>query len=192
MESGENRLLAAARCGDVAELVMALDANPLINIECFHEGRGFSPATYAAYYGYSDCLEVLLTRGANPNFKVPCTDDAGSTPLVWAAYMGHLPCVELLLANGAGIDIKDRHGYTPLMNAVQGNSNFPSIPVIIKLLESGCDVTTLENTGKDVFQLADSYKKPEIKELIIGVLERGKLNSAIDQEQDGCKNILSF
>jgi hypothetical protein len=64
----------------------------------------------AAYYGHTEVVELLLTKGADANGMAP----AGSSPLPWAAYFGHTQIVKLLLARGADVDAKNADGKTAL------------------------------------------------------------------------------
>jgi transposase-like protein len=70
-----------------------------------------SALQYAAGYGHTDVVKLLLERGANAGMS----DDAGQTPLHWATFGPHVEVTRALLAAGAPIDARDkRFNATPL------------------------------------------------------------------------------
>lgn len=61
---------------------------------------GFTPLTYASLHGYTDCVELILERGAD----IDKLDRHGNTALVNACHSGSLACVQTLLARGADVN----------------------------------------------------------------------------------------
>ena len=70
--------------------------------------------TLAAYYGFEDCVEVLLRHGAPVNAQ----SVSGQTPLMRAVGSRSLPTVSLLLASGADRSLRTQSGLTALDIAV--------------------------------------------------------------------------
>lgn len=66
------------------------------------------------------------------------TDDLGRTPLHQALLLGKHKVVSLLLSYGANVKVPDKHGYTPLHEAV-GGSHIQKISVEA-LIKAGADV----------------------------------------------------
>ena len=71
---------------------------------------GDTPLTYAAKRGHTDCVRLLLQRGADGMGR-PCTH--------YAAEAGHKETLLALLDAGCGVDATDRQDRTPLACAVQ-------------------------------------------------------------------------
>lgn len=68
-----------------------------------------SPLRLAASRGHTECVEELLSRGAEVN-----ADPGGSTALHDACVGGHTVCVQLLLSYGADPEVLSADGSTPL------------------------------------------------------------------------------
>ena len=60
--------------------------------------------------GRDDILELLLSKGANPNIE----NSRSTTPLHKAAQRGELKCLILLLKAGADVNVQDDDGLTPV------------------------------------------------------------------------------
>jgi len=93
----------------------------------------------AAAHGSINCLEYLLSNGANPNKK----NFVGMTALHWAAYSAREECVKKLLNAGAKIEAKTEDGKTPFhIAASRGHLQF-----IVFLKELGCDINAVTSEG---------------------------------------------
>jgi hypothetical protein len=100
-------MAASAAMGRVDEVRRALPAAD-------GEVRHFALA-WAAQYGHTDVVRLLLDAGEDPSRYNPSGAHAHSTPLHQAALAGHLPVVRLLVDRGARRDIRDTiHDGTPL------------------------------------------------------------------------------
>lgn len=64
----------------------------------------------AAFWGYDDAIEDLVSEGADPN----STDAQGETPLHKAARLGNTSAIEALVKLGASVDTPNAVGLTPL------------------------------------------------------------------------------
>lgn len=116
------RLMEALRNGDGRAFQKMLAENP--KAAKLTGAGGSTPLMYAALYGDSAEMRLLLDKGADPNAR----NDAGATALMWA--VDDLEKVRLLVEHGAGVNAKSDDGRTPLMIAsgVYGNS------AVLKLL----------------------------------------------------------
>merc|ERR1712137_705491 len=74
-------------------------------------GEGVPPLTYAAVMERTECLEVFLQHGADPNFV---WNDMGGSLLHIAAHKGNMDMIELLVQAGADPRIPNDLGATVL------------------------------------------------------------------------------
>ena len=113
----------------------------------------------AAFYGCSDVVQHLLSRGAGIDIK----DIIGWTPLHLAARNGHSNVVQHLLDGGAGVDIKNNvDGETPLHRAAwDGRYN-----VVQHLLDRGAGIDAKNNGGSTPLQLAEQQKHVDVVALL--------------------------
>ena len=101
---------------------------------------------WAATFGRSAVLELLLRRGVDP----AVTDDDRMTALHCAAGAGHLDVVELLLKHGAPLEVENIWGGTVLNSTLHFAFNDPAegvdyVPIIEALLEAGADVSVVNS-----------------------------------------------
>ncbi|KAJ7969994.1 E3 ubiquitin-protein ligase XBAT33-like [Quillaja saponaria] len=89
--SGE-RLVSAARDGDLAEAKMLLDCNPCLAKYSTFGGLN-SPLHFAAAKGHNEIVALLLENGADVNSRNYC----GQTSLMQACRYGHWEVVQTLL-----------------------------------------------------------------------------------------------
>ncbi|GJY37943.1 E3 ubiquitin protein ligase XBAT33 [Tanacetum coccineum] len=89
--SGE-RLVSAARDGDLIEAKMLLDCNPCLAKYSTFGGLN-SPLHFASAKGHIDIVALLLDNGADVNSRNYC----GQTPLMQACRYGHWEVVQSLL-----------------------------------------------------------------------------------------------
>ncbi len=79
---------------------------------------GNSPLHFAAYRGYADITDYLLSEGAD----IECINNMGYTPLgMIARSEGQFETARLLIEKDANINAKDPLGQTPLNNAAMYN-----------------------------------------------------------------------
>ncbi|CAK6445069.1 unnamed protein product [Pipistrellus nathusii] len=76
----------------------------------FSDEDGMTPTLLAAYHGNLEALEVICSRGGDPD---RC-DIWGNTPLHYAASNGHAHCVSFLINFGANIFALDNDFQSPL------------------------------------------------------------------------------
>jgi ankyrin repeat protein len=77
---------------------------------------GIAPLDDAVWRGTLDAVAILLAHGARLNEMEPKT---GATPINEAAYRGHTPVVQYLLQFKPDLEIPDKRGNTPLVNAIR-------------------------------------------------------------------------
>jgi ankyrin repeat protein len=108
---------------------------------------GGTALQWAAWYGYSGIVAILLDYGAD----VDAADHtSGRRALHEAAKHGHLETLKLLLVRGAKVDARDRLSWTPLHHAAtQGGWR-----VVEVLLQHGADVNAKTSDRKGPLDLA--------------------------------------
>ncbi|GLJ55961.1 hypothetical protein SUGI_1201330 [Cryptomeria japonica] len=99
--SGE-RLVSAARDGDLMEARMLLDFNPCLARYSTFGGLN-SPLHFAAAKGHSEIVNLLLEHGADVNSRNYC----GQTALMQACRYGHWEVVQTLLLYKANVTKAD-------------------------------------------------------------------------------------
>ena len=117
----ENYLLECSIQGNGVEIRRLLSAG--VSPNCRRVVNGKSPLHYAAQFGYTDMVKLLLDAGADPNMS----DSWGLTPLHWASEPSTedvdqataMSVVKLLLNSGADPNKADKQGRTPLHSAAQ-------------------------------------------------------------------------
>jgi ankyrin repeat protein/beta-lactamase regulating signal transducer with metallopeptidase domain len=78
--------------------------------------EGASPLDDAVWHGTLDSVALLLAHGARLNEP---DSETGATPINEAAFMGNTPVVRYLLQFHPDLGTPDKHGYTPLDNALR-------------------------------------------------------------------------
>ncbi|MBA0621895.1 hypothetical protein Godav_007475 [Gossypium davidsonii] len=101
--SGE-RLVSAARDGDLEEAKMLLNCNPCLAKYSTFGGLN-SPLHFAAAKGHNEIVALLLENGADVNSRNYCGQVtradylSGRTALHFAAVNGHVRCIRLVVAD---------------------------------------------------------------------------------------------
>lgn len=87
--------------------------NPLLSLSGIwsltYEEEYTCPLYVTASRGYSDCLQLLLKKGAEVDFS-----PSGESALHGACQNGHSECVRLLLRHGANPNMESQNGTFPL------------------------------------------------------------------------------
>ncbi len=95
-------------------------------------------------------MELLLVRGANPNFA----STNGTTALMFAAYHWDAPAsVRVLLDHGANANSQNSAGQTALLFALS-YASYPSVDVVKALLAHGINVNVTDSKGVSALMLS--------------------------------------
>jgi uncharacterized protein len=105
----DNKLLAAARFGDLKSIEESLNAGADINVR--DETFGRTPLMEAAASSQTDAALKLIEKGADINAR---DGFYGSTALMFAAGEGATKIVKALLEKGAEVNATNNKGYTAL------------------------------------------------------------------------------
>ena len=92
--------------------VRRLTQTKRVNLEQ-QDSFGWTALLYAAQYGRTECVEILIKAGA----RVDHTSRDGKTALMLACVMNRQETVSLLLDCSASINLQDKRGFTALMFA---------------------------------------------------------------------------
>jgi ankyrin repeat protein len=112
------------------------------------------------YVAINNSDEVIQLLNSEPS-QVRALDVDGSTPLHVAAYRGYPDMVKLLIDNGAEIDRPDKHGFTPLAEAVlAGGQPQTRRAIVTSLLRAGANPRFTLPDGRTVIDLAISLRGP--------------------------------
>ncbi|XP_044054709.1 ankyrin repeat domain-containing protein 24 isoform X2 [Siniperca chuatsi] len=143
------------------------------------DAEGKSAFHLSASRGRLDCLEVIISHGADLNvtdgagfsalhlaakngqseclkrllqerLAVDCTDSIGRTPLHHAAVSGCLSCTETLWDFKANLDVQDGDGATPLILAAQ----MSRVELCVFLLGRDANANIQDNQGRSALMLA--------------------------------------
>ena len=120
--------MEALRAGDKPAFKKLLSEDPKAGKLKGPEGS--TPLMYAALYGDSDWVRLLLESGADPNSR----NDAGTTALMWA--LADAEKTRLLLDHRADVNARSDDGRTPLIIAA---SQHGSGAVVKLLLDRGAN-----------------------------------------------------
>ncbi|KAH0423433.1 hypothetical protein CcaCcLH18_12166 [Colletotrichum camelliae] len=89
-----------------------------IEVDGKEPGQGWTPLYFGAHYGYTDCMEMLLDRGADLNYQ----DSYQGNALMRAVDEDAQEAVELLIERGMDIERRDFLGRTVLHSAAVNRS----------------------------------------------------------------------
>ncbi len=144
----------AIRSGDLGAL-RHLSANP-VNVK---DRLDTTPLHYAALYGNTESVRILLDRGADPTAR----NKSEATPLIYAAY--NFDKTRLLVEQGADVNAHCASGMTPLLVAVSVHGNTATVRY---LLEKGADLkATFALDGSDALQTAAAKGDTEMVRLLL-------------------------
>ncbi|XP_069550737.1 ankyrin repeat domain-containing protein 24 [Brachyistius frenatus] len=164
------------------------------------DSEGKSAFHLCASRGRLDCLEVIISHGADVNvtdgagfsalhlaakngqseclkrllqerLSVECTDSIGRTPLHHAAVSGCLSCTETLWDFKANLDVQDSDGATPLILAAQ----MSRVELCVFLLGRGANANIQDNQGRSALMLACESDSVETVEALL----RGGANTQL-------------
>ncbi|KAL6575236.1 putative E3 ubiquitin-protein ligase xbat31 [Orobanche minor] len=149
-------LMLAAMHGKISCVTKLIEAGANVSILMFDSVNGRTCLHHAACYGYSDCLQFILSAartsqvaslGRGYSRFVNVRDGKGATPLHLAARQRRPECVHMLLDNGALV-CASTSGYgipgnTPLHLAAKSGSR----GCVRELLAWGADRLQTDSSG---------------------------------------------
>ncbi|KAG7300671.1 hypothetical protein JYU34_014995 [Plutella xylostella] len=109
----------------------------MINIRGSCNKMGFSPLHYAVFFNHPECVEYLLSKGADVRIRT-CTSHKEATPLHLAALRNYCKIAEIILKfDRTTIHEVDSMGWFPLHTAAHNVSR----EIIPLLLQAGADLS---------------------------------------------------
>ena len=123
------KLLQSVRRGDVSRLETILSRGVTQLVNLLHPIYANSPLIVAAVEGNAAVVDLLLSRGADPDLN----DTEGRTAVMHAASYGHVDCVTKLIEAGASVihEDHDARGNVScyLSSAVAAEQSYFSSPI---------------------------------------------------------------
>ena len=155
-------IFEAAASGQTRRIEILLDRDSaLVNA---HSPDGFTPLTLAAFFGRREAIEILLSRGADPEIV---SKNAMSVRPINSAMAHRQPKValamgEMLLAYGANPNVAQMGGWTPLHEAAaHGHADKARL-----LLTHNADPNARSDDGKTPLQMALDANHQEVAEIL--------------------------
>ncbi|KAJ5711676.1 Mg2+ transporter protein CorA-like/Zinc transport protein ZntB [Penicillium malachiteum] len=157
-ESGNTAIMLAAHEGELKTVDYLLSKNGKLE-------KGFTKETQrmfleSAEEGYLRILKALL-ESQDDTVKMQVESECTSALLI-ASENGKADAVEYLCANGADIKAQDYAGYTPLQNAVWGES----VSTVKSLLDLGADQAATNREQRNALHLAWSRNEDIVSLLL--------------------------
>ncbi len=171
-DPGEKTLLwMAVLNNDLEGAKLLLDAGARVDEPLLHGGTAY---TIALYFKNRPMIELLLERGANPEAKSRIhlayeergvdglreqlaagadpnsLDEYGVSLLCYAVCRRDLPATRILIDAGADIEIRRPGGWTPLIDAADGDSE----EIVRLLVALGADVFAKNDDGYTAYMRA--------------------------------------
>jgi ankyrin repeat protein len=144
----------AATIDDATRLRELLDADPAL--VSAYSGDGFTALHFAAYFGATAAIDVLLRAGANR--EAVTQNFLANMPLHAAAAGGRIESVRLLLQAGADPNARQHAGYTALMTAAFSNRR----DLVEVFIAFNADVSLRNDEGKTAADVAASVGNMEL------------------------------
>jgi ankyrin repeat protein len=153
---GPGDLLSAIQRNNIGDVRRLLEAG--ISVAAA-DSDGDNALFYAALYGSTPSMELLLASGADANGR----NRAGQTPLMWCSH--DTAKMRLLLRYGADVNIAARSGNTPLMAAAVGVDQYEEMKL---LLDHGADVGVVNQRKETVLMRAALFGNAKSVRLLMG------------------------
>jgi ankyrin repeat protein len=152
-QTGAETFFQAIRAGDASTL-RTLSAGS-VNVK---DKLDTTPLHYAAIYGNTESVRILLEHGADPNAR----NKSGVTPLIFAAY--DFEKTKLLVEKGADVNARSAKGMTPILVATSVYGNTATVRY---LLEKGASAKAASADDDDPLQNAASKGDTEMVRLLL-------------------------
>ena len=145
----------------VKSVIAELRVEGILVNQCV-DRTGTGAAHLAAQYGHTECLQLLLDAGADPDKR----RNDGFTPLCSACNGGHKECAEVLIRAGASLETA-AGTCAPLVGAARGGH----VACVVLLLEAGAsDERPYE--GKSALEWAQERGHMEVGRLLDAAASR--------------------
>ncbi|KDP25227.1 hypothetical protein JCGZ_20383 [Jatropha curcas] len=118
-----------------------------------------------------DAVALLLTAGADVEFRMRTKKGHESRPLHLAARMGCLPILKQLILHGCQINSRTETGDTALMLAAKADQ----ADCFLELMISGADMGLVNKSGDSAIQLA---KRSAFGSSLVGILRRAVITGS--------------
>jgi ankyrin repeat protein len=135
---------------------------------------GFTALMVAAKSGNVMSVEILVNRGADPNFR---SERRGRTALHTAAKYGQYDCVNLLINLGAQINMTDLAGGTALMHASKAGYE----QIVALLLRRGAGINLTDRNGWAAIHFSAKFGHKPVCEILV----RAGAATAIQDSKEG-------
>jgi len=136
-----NELIRASRTGQLDLLKRAVEYGAAVD----YKTCGYSALGYCVFYGYTECVEWLITE-ARAYIDIPSSGN-DTSPLGVAIEKGFIEIVEMLLKNGASPTVKDKDGKSLFLHAVlSGNLDIVKMLYETNMIEPDQDTDAQGNT----------------------------------------------
>ncbi|CAN1264887.1 E3 ubiquitin-protein ligase XBAT33 [Linum perenne] len=145
--SGE-RLVSAARDGDLVEAKMLLDCNPCLAKYSTFGGLN-SPLHFAAAKGHNEIVALLLENGADVNSRNYC----GQTALIQACRYGHWEVVQTLLLYRCNVTRADYLSGRTALHFAAVNGHARCLRLVVSDFVPSAPFDLAENGAKTRFGL---------------------------------------
>lgn len=152
-KQGDTLLVFAAGKGNKEVMQALLQAGAPVNS---FSSQGDTALLKAASEGRIEAVKLLLDAGADVNVRGRKTY-LGAGPLFLASSIGSTEIVEILIKGGAFVDLANKQGITPLMDASYG-----SLTMVNLLLKHGANPTLRDENGMSAIKIAYKEEQKEI------------------------------
>ena len=154
---------------------VALISAVALCVVVFHrDGSGsVGELTNAAAEGDIESVQSLLRRGSSINERPE--SDFGYTPLMMAIHQHETNMIRYLVESGADVNLPNRRGQTPLMEAIGCGDEW--VETVKYLIALGADLRARDDSGATALAIARAAPpRPKVLEVVRAALEQEEMN----------------
>jgi len=158
----ELNLFEASAAGDAGRVKALLEEDPDLEMDRVNSiaHDGFTPLGLASFFGRSDVVEQVLSRGAEVNLA--SANRMQVMPLHSAVAGRHTGIARTLLEHGADVNAAQQDGFVPLHGAAQNGQ----LDMLELLLDYGADIDAKNAEGLTALAIALQEGHAEAAELL--------------------------